>query len=280
MRKIARFRDAMLPTLNCKTLVPVTTIGCNHNKSKITDPSSSLNNFSQLLRVKECAKAVMLTSQANILLVVAALCVCCLHTACTIPIPASQASANSSTISTVVSQVVASLPTGPGRSGTVNATTLTNMIVEGLTEGGLECNGCKKRGEQYFLGQFTQSTQLSGCLSLVKVPLPGNRTYPGSPPPYILTGSTDCLTPRLDSQCFPRNAAPKCTWNQNVRDLGDSVFPRFVVSVNNNNCYTSELRILPVYILKRQDECDSSGNEVWRPIAEKVVVGCSCSRTN
>ena len=277
--------------------MPVTTIGCNHNKSKITDPSSSLNNYyySQLLRVKECAKAVMLTSQANTLLVVAVLWVCCLHTACTIPIP-SQASANSSTISTVVLQVVASLPTGPGR-GTVNATTLSNMIVEGLTEGGLECNGCKKRGEQYFLEQFTQSTQLSGCLSLVKVPLPGNRTYPGSPPPYILTGSTNCLTPRLvnyDSQCFPRNAAPKCTWSQNVRDLGDSVFPRFVVSVNcsgckhyddtclrnNNNCYTSELRILPVYILKRQDECDSSGNEVWRPIAEKVVVGCSCSRTN
>jgi len=236
----------------------------------------------------------MLTSQTNTLLVVAALCVCYLHTAFTMPIPG-QASANRTTISTVVSQIVSSLPTGPGR-GTVNATSLTNMIVEGLTEGGMECTGCKKQSEQYFLQQFTQYTQ-SACLSLVKVPLPGNRTHHGSPPAYILTGSTDCIIPSVvdyDSQCFPRNAPPKCTWSQNVRDFGDNIFPRFAVNVtcngcrpydgtclrNKNNCYTSELLVRPVYVLKRQDACDSSGHEVWRPMAQKLVVGCSCSHAN
>lgn len=228
----------------------------------------------------------MLTLQMKTLLTMGILCTSYLHMVYTMPTPG-EVFNTSSRISTIVSQAIAELPTGDG-ARTVNATTLVETIVEGLTEGGIdECSGCKKQDEQYFLQQFTRYTQ-STCLSLVK--FPGNKSHSSSPPAYILTGNTGCLIPRrfrYSSSCFrDRNSTPKCTWNQTVKDFGEDTFPRFAVSVTCNgckhsdrtcptSCYTSELQVR-VYVLKRQNECDSSGKEKWSPVTEVLTVGCSC----
>ena len=227
----------------------------------------------------------MLTSP---LLLIGTLCACYVHVVYTMP-TLGGVSNTSSTISTVVSQVIAGLPTGQG-ARTADAKTLADKIVEGLTEGGIdECNGCEKQDEQYFLQQFNRYTK-SGCLSLAK--LPGNESHSSSTPAYVLTGNTGCLIPRrfrYSSQCFQdRNSSPKCTWSQTVKDFGEDIFPRYAVSVTcngckytdrtcPNDCYTSELQVR-FYILKRQDECDASGKEVWKAVTEVLTVGCSCVR--
>ena len=53
------------------------------------------------------------------------------------------------------------------------------------------------------------------------------------------TTNTEYLTNeglRYDSRCFPGNAPPECTWSQSIKDLGEDVFPKFVVNVACSEC--------------------------------------------
>ena len=217
----------------------------------------------------------MFTSQANIqLLLIAALCALHLHTANTMTTPCGLSDINS-TVSVVVEQAVNGLQTN-------NTATMANMIAEDLAEAGIGwCCGCKKQNDSYILDRYYQHCNSSGS-TLTRIPLPDADL--SSPPAYVLTTNTEYGILRYNSQCFPQNAAPKCTWSQNIKDLGEDVFPRFAVNVACSgcrytnltcNCHVSEVPI-ETCVLKRQRQCDSSGFDSWEPVRETLGVGCSC----
>ena len=222
----------------------------------------------------------MFTSQASIqLLLIAALCAFHLHTAYTLTTPCGLSDINS-TVSVVVEQAVDGLSTQ--QIETNNTATMANMIAEDLTEAEIGwCCGCKKQNDSYILDQYYQHCNVSGS-SLTRIPLADSHL--SSPPAHVLTTNTEYGILRYDSQCFPQNGAPKCTWSQNIKDLGEDVFPRFAVNVACSGCrytnLTCDCYVSPVPIetcvLKRQRQCDSSGFDSWEPVTEILVAGCSC----
>ena len=143
------------------------------------------------------------------------------------------------------------------------------------------CHNCKKRNESYILDRYYQHCNVSGS-NLTRVPLPDSHL--SSPPACVLTTNTEYGSLRYDSQCFLPTAAQKCTWSQNIKDLGEDVFPRFAVNVACSGCrytnLTCDCYVSPVPIetcvLKRQRQCDSSGFDSWEPVTEILVAGCSC----
>ena len=99
------------------------------------------------------------------------------------------------------------------------------------------CHNCKKRNESYILDRYYQHCNVSGS-NLTRVPLPDSHL--SSPPAHVLTTNTEYGSLWYDSQCFSQNAAPRCTWSQNIKDLGEDVFPRFAVNVACSGCrYTN-----------------------------------------
>lgn len=120
-------------------------------KSKRTDPSLSLKNISPLNRDKVLLK-VMLQSQPNTLLVVAALCVLPTHSLHHANTWLDICEQNHNLHCGIIGSCK---PSNWSWRVIFNATSLTNMIVKGFTE-----------GEHYFLQHFTQYT-MSACLSLV-----------------------------------------------------------------------------------------------------------------
>ena len=216
------------------------------------------------------------------LLIIAALCAFHLHTVYTMTTPCGVSNINS-TISVVVAQEVAGLSNQ--QIETNDTATIANMIGESLAGARIGwCCGCKKQNESYLLDRYYQHCNISGSI-LTRVPLPDSHL--SSPLAYVLTGNTQYLqngSLQYDSQCFSRNAAPKCTWSQNIKDLGKDVFPRFAVNVacigckytnRTCNCYVRE-RSIETRVLRRQNQCDSSGFDLWEPVSEKLVVGCGC----
>ena len=214
----------------------------------------------------------MLTSQASIqLLIIAALCAFHVHTAYTLPTPQASSVTNNS-ISVVVAQAVAGLSIQ--QTGNINTAAMANMIAGGLAGAGMgPCHNCKKRNESYILERYYQHCNVSGS-NLTRVPLPDSHL--SSPPACVLTTNTEYGILRYDSQCFSQNAAQKCTWSQNIKDLGEDVFPRFAVNIACSacSCSLSEF-IIRAKVLKRQRQCDSSGFDSWEPVTENLVVGCS-----
>ena len=188
-----------------------------------------------------------------------------------------------STISVVVAQEVAGLSNQQIEAN--NTDTMADMIAEGLAGGGFGwCCGCKKQNESYLLDRYYQHCNYSGS-NLTRAPLPDSNL--STRLAYVLTGNTEYLSNgslRYDSQCFPTNAVPKCSWSQSIKDLGEDVFPRFAVSVACSGCkYTNITCDCPfskvsieTCVLRRQTQCDSSGFDLWEPVREVLVVGCSC----
>ena len=229
-------------------------------------------------------KSLIFTSQANMkLLIIAALCAFHLHAVYTMTTPSCGVSNINSTISAVVTQEVAGLSNQQIEANNTN--TMADMIAEGLAGAGFGwCCGCKKQNESYLLGRYYQHCNVSGSI-LTRVPLPDSNL--SSPLAYVLTGNTEYVqngSLRYNSQCFSDNAAPKCSWSQSIKDLGEDVFPRFAVNVACSgceytnltcDCYVSKVSI-EARVLKRQNQCDSSGFDLWEPVSEKLVVGCGC----
>ena len=225
----------------------------------------------------------MFSLQANMkLLIIAALCALHLHMVYTMPTPQGSSATNSS-ISVVVTQALAGLSIQ--QTGNINTAAVANSIAGGLAGAGIgPCHNCKKRDESYILDQYYRHCNYSGS-NLTRVPLPD--LHLSSPPAHVLTGNTEYVQNgglRYDSQCFSRNAAPKCTWSQSIKDLGEDVFPRFAVNVtcsgckptdHSCNCYASQV-VIETRVLKRQNQCDSSGFDSWEPVRETLVVGCGC----
>ena len=169
---------------------------------------------------------------------------------------------------------------------------VTNNILQGLSQEGItdrDCTSCKKRSDDYLIQRF-EDVSSSNCLHLEKI-ADGDSKHA---PVYALTGDIRCTRPQYDDECFPTDRK-LCHWNQTfelIEDGNSDVFPKYAVNTvcqgcpNDFNlqcleqqryCYFSEHKVR-YFVLKRTNECDADGYEVWKVsnIRHLLTVACSC----
>lgn len=171
---------------------------------------------------------------------------------------------------------------------------LANNILQGMSQEGIsdrDCTSCKKRTDDYLIQRFEDIDESSSnCLHLEKI-ADGDDDHA---PVYALTGDIRCTRPQYDDDCFPTDRQ-LCSWNQTfelIEDGNSDTFPKYAVNTvcqgcrdavneqcldQQRDCYFSEHKV-QYYVLKRTDECDADGYEVWREsnIRHQLTVACSC----